>query len=287
MKKSFLRIIVLSVVVFTIALVVHSCKKREPDTDTVSATDNSICEGEFSRIFPQVNHIAVGDSGVQKNGYFFPLPESACPDYYIDSADVADGFPVTMWLFYGSDNDGDSIYEQSCTGSDGKVRSGIIRAIFSAPWMQPGSTITHILKNFYVNSILYEGTVSVTRNAGAATFTQTVTNGKCSKGSNWTILWNSSRTVTTLMGDTLNPYDDVCLISGSADGTDRRGKTFSADIDPNNPLRREMGCTYIVKGIQTIKMQGKMDRTIDYGDGTCDNKAKLIIDGNEFEFSLQ
>ena len=64
-------------------------------------------------------------------------------------------------------------------------------------------------------------------------------------------------------------------------------KAFSVDIDAGNPLRREMGCRWITKGQQTIKIDGKKDRTVDYGDGTCDNKAKLIIDGNEFEFSME
>jgi hypothetical protein len=77
----------------------------------------------------------------------------------------------------------------------------------------------------------------------------------------------------------------VSFISGSASGTDRSGKKFTVDI--NTPLRREMGCRWIVSGVQTITPEGKKARTIDYGDGTCDDKAKVTIDGNTFEFSLQ
>ncbi len=267
-----------------IILLVGSCRKDRPDTDSQSSVDNSICEGEFSRLFPQTNSIAINDSGVQKWGIDIPVPYSACPDYYIDSADIANGFPVTLWMFYGQDNDGDSIYEVPCTGSDGKSRKGIIKAVFSGSWNVPGTVVTHYLQNYYVNGIKFEGQVAVTRSTN--TFTQVVTGGKCSKDS-WNIQWGSNRTITSLVGDSLNPFDDVCLITGSASGTNRNNKAFSVDIDPNNALRREVGCPYIVKGIQTVKIQGKKDRTIDYGQGTCDNIAILTIDGNEFQFELQ
>lgn len=263
---------------------VNSCKKDRPDTDTQSSVDNSICEGEFSRMFPQTHAIAVNDSGVNKWGEP-PFPLGGCPDYHIDSADNANGFPKTVVMSYGHDNDGDSINEIPCTGSDGKVRQGLVLAVFDKHLSQPGATITHTLKNYQVNGIKYEGVISVAKSGN--TFAQTVTGGKCTKGSEWTILWDCSRSITTLLGDTANPFDDVCLISGTANGTDRRGKAFSVEIDPANPLRREMGCPYIVQGIQTIKLEGKKDRTINYGNGTCDNIAVLTIDGNEFEFELQ
>ncbi|TAL60586.1 MAG: hypothetical protein EPN85_06980 [Bacteroidetes bacterium] len=285
MKTSLSRIILLFSFFSLIIISINSCRKDRPDTDTQSSVDNSICEGEFSRMFPQTNSIAVNDSGVQKWGIDIPVPYGNCPDYFIDSADIADGFPVTLWMYYGHDNDGDSICEIVCTGNDGKVRKGIVKAVFSGSWNKTGSAVTHYLKNYFVNGIQYEGVIDVARTGN--TFTQTVTGGKCTKGSDWTILWNSSRTITALVGDTANPFDDVCLISGTASGTDRKGKSFSVDIDPANPIRREMGCPYIVKGMQTLKLEGKKDRTINYGDGTCDNVAVLTIDGNEFEFKLQ
>ncbi len=283
MRKNIFRITLYSFVIFLVLIAVHSCRKDRPDTDTQASVDNSICEGEFSRIFPQTSNIAVGDSGVQRKGGDIPVPFSGCPDHYIDSADIADGFPVTMWLYFGTDSDGDGIYETPCTGPDGRSRAGVIEAVFSDKWHMPGANMTMTLQNYFVNSIQYEGTVSVTRNVNG--FSHTVTNGKCSHGSAWSISWNCSRTVTLLGELTQTLSDDVCLVSGSASGTDRKGGAFSVTI--NTPLRRQMDCPYITKGVQTIKIQGKKDRTIDYGDGTCDDKAKLIIDGNEFEFNLQ
>ena len=289
MKKNIARVLFVSAAFLLSLFFINSCKKDRPDTDTQASVDNSLCEGEFSRLLPQTSSIAVNDSGVNKYGLDIPVPNSACPDYWIDTNDVLDGFPVTLWTYYGSDNDGDSIFETACTGPDGKVRQGIVQAVFDGPWHKPGTTVTMYLKNYFVNGTQFEGTVSIVRSL--TSFSQTVSGGKCTSAygtSNpWTITWNSSRTITMMIGDTLSPFDDVCLISGSASGTDRNNKAFSVDIDAGNPLRREMGCRWITKGQQTIKIDGKKDRTVDYGDGTCDNKAKLIIDGNEFEFSME
>lgn len=282
MKYPLVRLVPVVSMLLIGILIIDSCKKREPDTESQSSVDNSLCEGEFSRIFPVTHGIAVGDSGVQKGGVVLPVPQGGCPDYWIDTADIADGFPVTMWLYYGVDADGDSIFETDCTGNDGKRRKGMIRAVFSNSWNSVGSTVVMQLKNYYVEDIKYEGTVSVTR--GQNTFTQTVVNGKCSKSS-WTILWNSTRTLTSALGDTLNPNDDLVYITGTASGTDRSGTAFEVNI--TKPLLRKMGCRWIVSGEHTLSPAGRKTRTIDYGDGTCDDRAIMIIEGNEFEFRLQ
>ena len=267
---------------FTLYLVlctINSCKKDEPDTETTSVTDNSIAEGEFSRIFPQANGIAVGDSGVQyQKGGQFPIPANYCPDHWL--ADTV--FPKTMWIEYGADTTGDGIFDYGCIGNDGKYRKGKIQAVFGSPWSINGYNVTMNLVDYFVNGIRYEGTISVTKNSPAS-FTQTVTNGKCT-GSGYTISWNSSRTIT-LTVNPLDPNADVATIAGTASGTDRNGKTFSVDI--TTPLRRAMACCWIVSGTMTLKLEGKKDRTIDFGNGTCDNRAKLIIAGNEFEFELE
>ncbi|MBI4930310.1 MAG: hypothetical protein HY841_06075 [Bacteroidetes bacterium] len=269
--------------VYCLLLTVNSCKKKEPDTDTQASTDNSIAEGEFSRMFIVTNSIAVNDSGVQKGSYIPPVPSNYCPDSWTDSADVADGFPITMWIQYGADTNYDGTFDYGCNTPGEKVRMGTVKAVFSAPWSQNGSNVTMDLIDYYVSGVKYEGTISVTKNS-ATSFTQTVTNGKAGNGS-WTILWNCSRTLTVDIGDPSVPGDDFSLVSGTANGTDRNGKAFSVDI--TSPLRREMACRWIVSGAMTIKIDGKKDRSVDFGNGTCDDRATVTIDGNTFEFALQ
>lgn len=280
MKINFSKLVFICFLFLVVGI--NSCKKEQADTETQSAVDNSICEGEFSRLFSQTHSIAVNDSGVQRVGFNNPSPFSACPDIIIDSAN---GFPVTLWMYYGSDNDGDGLYEVGCTGSDGKLRQGVVKAVFDKSWTLPGVKVTHTLENYFVNGIKYEGTVVITKTGNV--LTQTVTNGKCSLGTDWSVLWNCAKTISVEIGQDsiIGTNDDVTYLSGTANGTDRNGKNFSTVID--SPLKRLGYCAHIVQGIQTVKLDGKKDRTIDYGNGTCDNIATLTIAGNKFEFKLQ
>ena len=70
-----------------------------------------------------------------------------------------------------------------------------------------------------------------------------------------------------------------------ANGVNRNGKAY--DIKITKPLIKRFGCSYIESGIVELTPEGLSTRTIDYGDGTCDNKAKLTINGNSFDFTLK
>lgn len=266
-------------------IAIDSCKKEETDTETTSATDNSLCEGEFSRFAMNTNSIAVGDSGVQK-GIFPVLPSNACPDYWYDPLDTANGFPVTMYINYGTDNDGDGIIDVGCVDNDGKTRKGTIVAKFMSQWdAYPATVVLNLdtLGGFWVNNIRYKGQINLTKNS-ATSFTQKVSNGGCSTSS-WNIAWNCDRTLTVNMGDPFTQNDDRTTLTGTANGTDRNGKTFSVDI--TNALIRDFSCRWVSSGTVTLKLEGKKDRIIDFGDGTCDDRATVTIDGNTFEFALK
>jgi len=284
MKKNPKAVLFSLLVLSLITVLVYSCKKEELDTESQSSVDNSIAEGEFSRIFVETNGIAVGDSGVQfQKGIYLPLPSDSCPKHWWDPTDTADGYPVTVWFEYGGDTTGDGVFDYACNTPGEKSRKGIIKAVFDTNWTMSGATVTMDLMDYYVDEIKYEGRLTITRNSSTS-FTATVTNGKCTSGS-WTILWNCSRTLNINLGDPNVLGDDVSTISGTASGTDRNGETFSVNI--TTPLRREMACRWVTSGVMTLKLDGKKDRTIDFGNGTCDNDATLTIDGNTFEFDLE
>src|ERR1051325_1414693 len=229
-----------------IVVTINSCKKKETDTETTSSTDNSLCEGEFSRFTINTNSIAVGDSGVQK-GIYLPLPSTSCPDHWVDSADVANGFPITMMISYGTDTDGDGYVDAGCVDNDGKTRKGVIAAKFLSQWDSfPSTVILNLdtMGGYWVNGIQYEGQLTLTKNS-ATSYTQKVTNGECWSPS-WSILWNCNRTLSIDIGDPFNFNDDKTTISGTASGTDRNGKNFSVEI--TKPLTREIGCRWVSEG---------------------------------------
>jgi hypothetical protein len=78
--------------------------------------------------------------------------------------------------------------------------------------------------------------------------------------------------------------DDVYLIEGSTTGTSARGSSYSAVI--TTPLRKANACPWIESGVVTITPRNKKTRTIDFGDGTCDNKATVTIEGKVYNITL-
>ena len=258
--------------VFAASTIYVSCKKDDvADTETTSATDNSLCEGEFLRVLPTVNKIAIDEPGVHR----VPGNNSVtatCPNVYVTTPNL---FPLTMVLDYGT----------GCTDPvDGKVRAGRINVTFDRSWDTSGCTMTMVLDSFYVGTIHFEGTCVVTRTANQ--FHQVITDGKCSKAGTtpWEILWNTDETITWTTGSSNSQGPQIIEVSGSNNGTDRNGKTFTATV--TSPIIRDMSCTWITQGTVVLTPEGKADRTIDYGTGTCDNRGTITIGGNTFEFTM-
>jgi len=180
----------------------------------------------------------------------------------------------------------------TCQSPDGKYRMGMIEVIFDQAWRAIGSSDTIKLTGFKVKNgasavpIQYDGKVVVNWE-DSVTYGYQVIGGKCTKGAEWTVLWDCNRTMKWVAGatDTI-PGNDVFEMWGSANGTNRENRAFTVDVPTSTPIIRSAACRYITKGMLTITPDGKNARTVDFGDGSCDNKATLIIDGNSFEFTL-
>jgi len=270
------RILTPAVIAITAILFLNGClKDKNADTETTSATDNSICENEFMRLLPTVNKIAIDEPGVQRLGGGNSVLTS-CPD--VSVPDSALQYPRHMIIDYGT----------GCTDPvDGKVRSGKIRATLTLPWDSIGSVITLSLDTYMVGSIKYEGTVTLTR-TGVNSFHKVVSNGKCTKSSTsapWTILFDSDHDITFTSGSNVSSDPQIITITGTNSGTDRNGTTWTSNI--TTPVVRDLNCTWITKGVVELTPNGKPTRTVDFGDGTCDNKGTITIEGNKFEFSMQ
>jgi hypothetical protein len=270
------RILTPAIIAITSILFLNGClKDKNADTETTSATDNSICENEFMRLLPTVNKIAIDEPGVQRLGSGNST-QSSCPDVTVP--DSTGQYPRHMVIDYGT----------GCTDPiDGKMRSGKIRATLTLPWDSVGSVITLSLDTYMVAGIHYEGTVELTR-TGANSFHKIVTNGKCTKTSAtapWTILFASTHDITFTSGSTVSSDPQIITLTGSNSGTDRNGTTWTSNI--TSPVVRDLNCTWITKGTIDLIPNGKPTRTVDFGDGTCDNKGTITISGNKFEFSMQ
>lgn len=285
MKKNIFLPILLAMITVVVS---NSCKKPEVDTETQSATDNAVCEGEFTSIVPNASGMAIKQGGINAK------ITNAGPYITVDSINYVKGknkWPRRMRIDFDRDATG------AATGGytdpeDGKFRKGIISLLVDTSWSLKTAVANmkiDSLFNYSVNGINYKASsilisrkiTSGTANASVS-MTTTVNGGKC-WNSSWTLLWNSTRTFT---------YDASgnVTVSGSADGTNKNGLTYTTNI--NNVVKLQ-GCANISSGTVDLTPAGKETRIIDYGvdaagvhSNTCDDYASLTIKGNTFIFKL-
>jgi len=267
-------------VVATIGMLFTSCRKKEDekDTDTSSASDNALAEGTYN----DVNNIADEAASGSLSSYLTPTVSdeksimSTCAIITNDTTVT----PRLLTIDFGATN---------CMCSDGRNRRGKINVSYNGQYKDSASTHTISFTGYYVNDNQILGTKTVTNNghnsSGNLTFSISV-NGQIIKASGGgTITWTSSRTREWIQGE-LTPtwFDDVYLITGTANGTNAAGNSFSMAI--TSALRKEIGCRHIVSGQLTLTPSGKPTRYVDFGSGACDNQATVTINGNVYNITL-
>jgi hypothetical protein len=249
-----------------------ACKKDEIDNETQSVLDNALIESEFMRIPAMINFHAATNQGVHK---IFPGVMS-CYNVSLsgDTSWTNQNDLPTLTFDYGT----------GCTDADGRNRSGKISAAFSKSYDSIGCVITVSFNNFYSHGNKMEGAVQLTR-LSSSSFNIKTTDAKYSIGSA-SIAFTCDRTITMIGGSTTinNESDDVFEITGSSSGMNRNGKRFEVKI--LTTLVKAASCKWLQSGKQELTPEGLATRTVDYGDGSCDNKATFGVNGNTFEFSM-
>lgn len=261
-----------------------SCKKNAVDNEVQSVIDNALCEQEFMRIPVLLNGRAIQVIGIKKlmPGYG-KVWSNTCPKDTLtgDTTGYAAGTYTNTSNLPVLQLD----WSSGCTDQlDGVTRSGKLNALFTKPYSQPGTVVTVTPVNYKAGSLAYSGTIKITRTA-THTLSVEVTNGQCTNGS-FKIGWSCTRTITWVsgMGD-MNEQNDVFEISGNASGTNRDGKTFTANI--TTPLVKSADCKWISKGVLELTPDGLKTRVVDFGDGKCNAEATFSLNGNTYTFNMQ
>ncbi len=261
-------------------LIVGSCKKTQVDNETTSSTDFALISQEFMQILPAINERAVAEKGLYKLGNPGNSPFSVCLIDSLSGDTTHDNqgtftntinLPV-MWLQYSN-----------CTGTDGKLRNGTIKVSFTKKYNVIGSLATATLVNYSVNGVSCQGTITSTRNSANA-FTCNVVNGVFTNGS-WTSKYSCS-TIVTLFdnGTPSNISDDYVQVLGNANGTNRESRNY--DVTISESVKKRTDCSWISQGIVRLTPTGLHTRTIDFGNGTCDDVAAFVIDSQTFTIHM-
>ena len=168
-----------------------------------------------------------------------------------------------------------------CTGADGIARSGKISISLTGKMGTVGSVATFTFTDFYSDGNKISGVHTITYAGpnpgnGWPRF-EVHTEAQITFPDNKSMTYNSDNIRLFAAGyDTpLNFSDDVWRIEGTASGTTRNGVNWTAKC--NHALVKKVACQWFDSGTIVVTPDGGLASTIDFGDGTCDNKATLTI----------
>jgi hypothetical protein len=183
-------------------------------------------------------------------------------------------------------------FGSGCTDPRGNVRKGIIKVEFKGIRFLPGSQIITTLQDYVINDVALEGTCTVTNTSASLEsnpkFTITVTGGKAT--------WSNGDVATREINRTrewvraANPLNDQWLVTGTAAGTNRNGKSYQMEITKALVYKRECGASnkifMAVEGTKVLTVDGKVI-SIDYGTGACDKMVTVTINGQSKEIEVK
>ena len=293
---------------FTIVILFAGCKKEtslsaneEEFASQASSQADAESEFIFNEIFDNVmgvnNDVGMAGLGVfgQMNPGFIGEAgrTNACPTVTITHLNLLDPFPVKIIMDFGA----------GCIARDGRFRSGKIITTYTNRLIYPDAKATTIFENYQVDSIKVQGTQIITNQSVVSTTPNTsitfawkvvVDGAKLTKPNGSYSEWNSTKTITQVegMSTILVPLDDIYKITGSANGKVKRNDLLVAwKAEIVEPLIKKFTCKWIVKGmLKVVRLNlsnsSEWVATLNYGDGSCDKKAVVTINGLAHEITL-
>lgn len=285
-----------------------SCEKElsgNPVNDEFASQASSEADAESEFVFDEVFDNVMGvnnDVGMAGLGVFGQMNSSgsigeparinACPTITVTHTNAPDVFPVKIVMDFGT----------GCTNRDGRTRSGKIISVYSNRLIYPGAKAVTTFENYQVDSIKVQGTHIITNQSVISTPNTSITfiwksvveGAKLTKLNGNYTEWNSTKLITQVegMSTPLVPLDDIFKITGSASGKVKRGDLLVAwKAETTEPLVKKFSCRWIVKGIikvvrVNLNSNSQWVAVLNYGNGDCDKKAVITINGVSHEITL-
>ncbi len=258
----------------------NSCQKDE----TASTTDEvtlSQQETQTEEALADVDLLV--DEAVDSN---FNLLKSAtiessayltdCPVITVDKTAT----PQVMTIDFGT----------ACTGKDGKVRSGKI-TVTSTSFTTFPSVRDRSFDNYSVDGKKIEGSVTKTITKDQVNNIRTAVLQE-----NITITFPNNEGTATRVANLTRQYqrntpansaDNQIVSWGTVEFTRLSGIKVTKTITSTDPLVFKVSCRHIVSGTVSVTTSDNRSWTINYGDGTCDNKAALTIGAKTKEIKIR
>ncbi|MEO6001093.1 MAG: hypothetical protein ABIN89_29850 [Chitinophagaceae bacterium] len=279
---------------FVASMVVFAACKKE--TSAISSADeknftelssNSTLEtySTFDDVFNNVmgvnDEVAFGQTGVFGRIITVDSFVNRCFTVEITGNSFPNIYPVKVVVDFGA----------GCTGKDGIIRKGKINTVYSGPLTVAGKVAETSFDNFFMNDTQIEGIhrIENTSTSSQLVFIVTIKDGKLTKPNGNYSQINSKNTIKQIDGSATPKLamDDVMSITGESNGSIKNDSAFikwNSKIE--EPLIKKFTCRWFVKGKIGVLKVNTDAAIIDFGDGDCNNKAFLIINGLSTEITL-
>jgi len=249
-------------------LIIAGCKK-DSTSSTPQPNDNNSPEKSISigdQAFDGINGLSF--SYFSANG--LKAASLNCP---LVTAVLNGSFPLVITLDWGA----------GCTSTDdGITRSGKATISLSGMMNVANSAATFTFDNFVSNGNKITGTHKITYMGGNPGNNwpryAVLTDAKIEFPDKTFINYHAEYIRLLSEGSSTMPWtDDVWRIEGASSGTTRTGVQWTANYP--SAVVKKMACHWFSSGTIAITPDGGLTRTIDFGDGTCDDKATVTIGG--------
>ena len=259
-----------------------SCKKRKLNNSTVTSQDNAIAEMVFNDAF-KVTEDAMKQNGLEKTGLNLSSLYNVCATVSLTPPLGDTTFPKTLTIDFGTVN---------CEDAYGVERRGKVIATATGYYRDAGTIISIQTDDYYVNDYKVEGVKTVTNNGlnidNQTYFTIVISGAVITYPNGDVASYESNRVRTWVIGEAtqglLGILDDEYDITGTASGINREGRPYNMTV--TSALRVAILCRWVKQGVIQIAPEDLYERTVDFGDGTCDREASVEINGSVYNFLM-
>ena len=254
-----------------IAITFSSCQKEKIDTPVTSKATASMA----------LTDLANNESDAAMDAADQSFKNEGCATVTRDMTVM----PHVLTIDYGT---------SGCVGRDGKRRQGQVVITFDAASFEtPGVNIVTSYNNYFVGGKQISGSMTKHNNGLNSNhnlaFTVTSNIQVFDPNANTTASENVNQVFEFVDGSgTLAKSDDVYSITGSSTGIDNSGNMYAESITSPIIKKRDPGCSlFFVQGIIVNQTANQPVKSIDYGNGSCDNLANVTVNGVTTTVTLQ
>jgi hypothetical protein len=271
MQKQICSVLLLATAI--ILTTVTACKKDDNTT-----TDPAVESSKQALRSQQLMASSFGTAlrgAEEADGFTDSGVDDRCGSITIVPADPA-VFPKTITVDFGS----------GCTDNDGKFKSGKVTLTIEKLW-EPGTDVSIEYDNYKEDGASLSGKFTLQNQStqSAGIYTVLAENIQAADANGYTIAYDAAQTFTQTAGHISwwDWTDDVYAITGTINSVLTNGETVDWTIQ--TPLVKANNCFWVSAGTGTLNING-LDALVDYGDGTCDNKATVTVNGQTYQITL-